>query len=60
LARFSCPDLLRSQVIAGELRAPAVFPGGHYTYSIRINDQWRIVFRFESGNASDVRVVDYH
>jgi proteic killer suppression protein len=29
-------------------------------YSIRINDQWRVVFRFESGNASDVRVVDYH
>jgi len=29
-------------------------------YSIRINDHWRVVFRFESGNASDVRVVDYH
>ena len=29
-------------------------------YAIRINDQWRVVFRFASGNASDVRVVDYH
>ena len=29
-------------------------------YSIRINDQWRIVFRFESGNAHDVSVEDYH
>jgi plasmid maintenance system killer protein len=29
-------------------------------YSIRINDQWRVVFRFKSGDASDVRVVDYH
>ncbi len=29
-------------------------------YSIRINDQWRIVFRWESGNAFDVRVIDYH
>jgi proteic killer suppression protein len=29
-------------------------------HSIRVNDQWRIVFRFASGNASDVRVVDYH
>lgn len=29
-------------------------------YSIRINDQWRVVFRFESGNASEVRIVDYH
>lgn len=29
-------------------------------YSIRINDQWRIVFRFTGGNAEDVRVEDYH
>ncbi len=29
-------------------------------YSIRINIQWRIVFRWENGNASDVQVVDYH
>lgn len=29
-------------------------------YSIRINDQWRICFRFLNGNASDVEIVDYH
>lgn len=29
-------------------------------YSIRINDQWRIMFRWEGGNAKDVQVVDYH
>jgi len=29
-------------------------------HSIRINAQWRIVFRWESGNALDVQVVDYH
>jgi proteic killer suppression protein len=29
-------------------------------YSIRINDQWRIVFRFSGGNAQEVRVEDYH
>ena len=29
-------------------------------YSIRINDQWRIVFRFAGGNAEDVCVEDYH
>ena len=28
--------------------------------SIRINDQFRIVFRFESGDAFDVLVTDYH
>ena len=29
-------------------------------YSIRVNEQWRIVFRWESGSAFDVRTVDYH
>lgn len=29
-------------------------------WSVRVNDQWRICFRFEDGNAHDVRVVDYH
>ena len=29
-------------------------------WSIRINNQWRICFRFENGNAYDVEVVDYH
>ena len=29
-------------------------------YSIRINDQWRVVFRWQGGHAAEVRVVDYH
>ncbi len=29
-------------------------------WSIRINDQWRVVFRWERGNAFDVQIVDYH
>lgn len=29
-------------------------------YSIRINEQWRICFRFEDGDAYDVEIVDYH
>ena len=29
-------------------------------YSIRINDQWRICFRFANGQAGDVEIVDYH
>jgi proteic killer suppression protein len=29
-------------------------------WSIRINDQWRLCFRFEDGNAFDVEIVDYH
>jgi proteic killer suppression protein len=29
-------------------------------WSIRINDQWRLCFRFEGGHAFDVEIVDYH
>ncbi len=29
-------------------------------YSIRINDQWRICFRRQDGDAWDVEIVDYH
>jgi len=30
------------------------------TYSIRINDQWRICFAWRDGDANDVEIVDYH
>jgi proteic killer suppression protein len=49
-----------------DLRVP---PGNHLEklagdregqYSIRINDQWRICFRWEEGSAYDVEIVDYH
>ncbi len=29
-------------------------------HSIRINDQWRICFRWQDGDAYDVEIVDYH
>jgi toxin HigB-1 len=29
-------------------------------HSIRINDQWRICFKWRDGNAFDVEIVDYH
>jgi len=29
-------------------------------YSIRINDQWRICFYWETGKAREVKIVDYH
>jgi len=55
-AAASLKDLLsppgnRLEALRGDLR------GFH---SIRINDQWRIVFRWVSGDARDVRVTDYH
>jgi proteic killer suppression protein len=54
---------------AAEIRDLAVPPGNRLErlkgdlagrYSIRVNDQFRIVFRFEGGNATDVRITDYH
>ena len=29
-------------------------------YSIRINNQWRIIFPWEDGNANNVEIIDYH
>jgi proteic killer suppression protein len=54
---------------AAELRDLKVPPGNRLEklagdlvgfHSIRVNDQFRIVFRFEAGAASAVRLVDYH
>ena len=32
----------------------------HGQYSVRINDQWRVRFRWDNGEAHDVEVCDYH
>lgn len=29
-------------------------------YSIRINDQWRVIFKWSEGAAEEVRIIDYH
>lgn len=29
-------------------------------YSIRINDQWRVIFKWTAGNAFEVEIMDYH
>ena len=29
-------------------------------YSIRINNQWRIIFKWDNGNAKEVEIIDYH
>ena len=29
-------------------------------YSIRVNDQWRVIFKWDKGNASGVEMLDYH
>ena len=54
---------------ATELRELAVPPGNRLEalkggrkgqHSIRVNDQWRICFRWREGNAYEVEIVDYH
>jgi proteic killer suppression protein len=54
---------------AAELKDLAVPPGNRLErlkgkwkglYSVRINDQWRVVFGWRGGNAFDVQIVDYH
>jgi proteic killer suppression protein len=54
---------------AGRLEDLKIPPGnrlealkGNYKgfHSIRINDQWRIVFRWVNGDAEDVEILDYH
>ncbi len=51
LADLRAPPGNRLEALRGDLR------GFH---SIRINDQWRIIFRWESSEARDVRITDYH
>ena len=43
------------------LRVPPQLTGNRAgQWSIRINDQWRICFRWQDGNAHDCDIVDYH
>jgi len=55
----AAPDLNSLRVPSGNrLEALSGNRLGHH--SIRINDQWRICFRWHGGNAYDVEIVDYH
>ena len=59
-------DYLNAAASLNDLRSP---PGNHLEalrgswkgfHSIRINDQWRIIFRWSDAQAYDVQVIDYH
>ncbi len=41
-------------------RLEALRGGRSGSYSIRINDRWRLCFRFVDGDAYDAEIVDYH
>ncbi len=59
-------DMVNAARVLLDLRSP---PGNRLEalrgdwrgfYSIRANEQWRIVFRWTEGHAHEVRLVDYH
>jgi proteic killer suppression protein len=59
-------DMLNGAAAILDLRSP---PGNRFEalkgelkgmHSIRVNDQWRLVFRWHGNNAHQVRLVDYH
>lgn len=59
-------DMLNAAHVLTDLKVP---PGNRLEalkgdwagfFSIRINDQFRIVFKVKDGQASEVRIVDYH
>lgn len=45
------PPANRLELLKGELKG---------FYSVRINNRWRLIFRWEAADAHDVRIVDYH
>lgn len=51
LTYLNLPPSNRLEALKGDLKG---------FYSIRINRQWRIIFRFENGQAYDVEITDYH
>ena len=57
---------LDAAVTLDDLRVPpgnrleALKGARHGQHGIRINDQWRICFRWRNGGADDVEIVDYH
>ncbi|MBL0125919.1 MAG: type II toxin-antitoxin system RelE/ParE family toxin [Flavobacteriales bacterium] len=51
IADLRIPPANRLEKLAGGLKD---------YHSIRINDQWRIIFKWQSGNAYEVEIVDYH
>jgi len=51
LADLQIPPSNRLESLSGDLKG---------FRSMRINQQWRLVFRWHNGKASDVRITDYH
>jgi plasmid maintenance system killer protein len=64
-----CPEKAQKAAWRRDPRISPLSPGNRLEqlsgnragqWSIRINDQWRICFRWEAGNAYEVEIIDYH
>jgi proteic killer suppression protein len=59
-------DMVEAAHRLEDLRSPpgnrpeALFGDVKGSYGVRVNDQWRLVFRWQDGAAEDVRLTDYH
>jgi len=59
-------DMIQAAKHLGDLRSPpsnrleALRKELSGFHSIRVNDQWRIVSRWQAGEAFDVQIIDYH
>lgn len=51
IADLRIPPANRLEKLSGKLKD---------FYSIRINDQWRIIFKWNAGNAFEAEIIDYH
>jgi toxin HigB-1 len=51
LIDLKVPPSNRLEKLSGDLKG---------FYSIRINDQWRIIFKWQENNAAEVEILDYH
>jgi proteic killer suppression protein len=51
IADLKIPPANRLEKLSGRLKE---------FYSIRINDKWRIIFKWKDGNAFEVEIIDYH
>jgi proteic killer suppression protein len=51
IADLRIPPANRLEKLSGKLKG---------FYSVRVNDQWRIIFKWNAGNAFEVEIIDYH
>lgn len=60
LAQLDAANILADLAVPPSNRLEPLKGDRQGQWSIRVNDQWRLCFRFEGGDAFDVEIVDYH